>query len=80
MHGQQNVKKKKKILLVFLDTCYPIYGNLVETFMNSEPSETDLEALVVCLKTPFPYSPFELKELSKSLSIDGPGIQCGDFQ
>jgi len=80
MHGQQNIKKIWIFLLVFVDTCYLICDNLVETFMNSEPTETDSEALVICLETPFPYSPLELKELSKSLSIDGPGIQCGDFQ
>ena len=52
----------------------------MEAFVNPESAETDLEALVICFKTLLPYSPFELKELSKSLSIDGPGTQCGDFQ
>jgi hypothetical protein len=48
--------------------------------MNSEATEYDLEALVICWNTQFRYSLSELKKPSKSLSIDGPGIQCGDFQ
>jgi hypothetical protein len=48
--------------------------------VHSERSETDFEALIICLKTQLRYSPLELKKPSKSLSIDGPGIQCGDFQ